>query len=67
MKKAGARVAGWSPDFFFLGWGVGHPHIPAHPTSPRRLACTILHSTHLDTTISAHTAEDALEGLYFAF
>lgn len=67
MKKAGARVAGWSPDFFFLGWGVGHPHIPAHPTSGRATGATILHSTHLDTTISPHIDEDALEGVYLAF
>ena len=32
-----------------------------------RLEGAILHSTHPDTPISEHTAEDALEGLYFAF
>ena len=67
MKKAGTRVAGWSPRFFFLSGDVGHPPIPTPHTSPRRLAWSILHSTHPETPISAHIDEDALEGVYFAF
>ena len=67
MKKAGTRVVGWSPRFFSCLEMGGHPHIPTPHTSPRRLEGTILHSPHPDTPISTHTAEDALEGLYFAF
>ena len=55
-----------APIFFLSGDG-GHPSIPTPHTSPRRLAGTILHSLHPNTPISTHTAEDALEGLYFAF
>ena len=63
-EKAGTRVVGWSPDFFFWRWGMGHPHIPLLPT-PRRLG-RHLHPT-LQHPISPHIDEDALEGLYFAF
>ena len=48
---------------------MGHPHIPLHHTSPRRLGRhpTIppTHTPH--NPISPHIDEDALEGVYFAF
>ena len=70
MKKAGTRVVGWSPDFFFwLEMGMPHPHIP-HPGSPRLAdwgATSISHSNAPHNPISPHIDEDALEGVYFAF
>ena len=68
-KKAGTRVVGWSPDFFFSGDGVGHPHIPILPTAVGEgdRGDTIRHSNTPHHPISPHIDEDALEGLYFAF
>ena len=66
IKKAGARVVGWSPPIFFLemGGASSHPSSPhlgegnwGDPISP--------HPRH--HPISPHIDEDALEGLYFAF
>ena len=67
-EKAGARVVGWSPDFFFAGDGR-NAHIP-HPGSPRLAdwgATSISHSNAPHYPISPHIDEDALEGVYFAF
>ena len=66
-KKAGARVVGWSPDFFSGDGDGGHPHIPAHPASPTGGTTSIPHSNAPHYPISPHIDEDALEGLYFAF
>lgn len=68
-EKGGHQGSWMEPPIFFscLEMGRGSSTHPDSHTSPRRLACTIPHSTHLDTTISAHTTEDALEGLYLAF
>ena len=68
-EKAGTRVVGWSPDFFFwLEMGGMHTsHIPAHPASPTGGATSISHSNAPHYPISPHIDEDALEGVYFAF
>ena len=66
-KKAGTRVVGWSPRFFFLEMGMGHPHIPTHPARRGDRGDTIPHSNAQHYPISPHIDEDALEGLYFAF
>ena len=67
-EKAGTRVVGWRPDFFF-GWRWEEcTHPTSRLTPPRRLG-RHLHPTLQRPTlpISPHIDEDALEGLYFAF
>ena len=67
-KKAGTRVVGWSPDFFFWRWGGAstHPN-PPHRVGEGDRGDTIRHSNTPHHPISPHIDEDALEGLYFAF
>ena len=66
MKKAGTGVVGWSRLVGVGRWGRVYPHIPTPPHRRGGRCSTILHSPHPDTPpISTHTAEDALEGLYF--
>ena len=67
MKRGDNRVVGWSRLVVVWRLGWSHPHIPTPHTSPRRQARRHPHPP-LPTPnrpISAHTAEDALEGLYF--
>ena len=67
-EKGGHQGSWMEPRFFFLVWRCGGIH-PSQLPTPRLGGWqgTILHSPHHDTPISAHTAEDALEGVYFAF
>lgn len=66
--EKGGRQGSWmEPRFFFLGMGGGSS---PHPSSPH-LGEGNWGDPHLPTPptqhpISAHTAEDALEGVYFA-
>ena len=67
IKKAGARVVGWSPPpIFFLEMGVASPH-PSSPHLGEGNCGDPIPPHHAKHPISPHIDEDALEGVYFAF